>query len=90
MSLPEPRATTGDQALQAIITSPSDTLFATDFDGTLALIVDDPAQANADQGAVPALGRLAEHLGAVVVITGRPVRTAVRLGGSASPQACIR
>lgn len=81
MSLPEPLSVTGDQALQAIITSPSDTLFATDFDGTLAPIVDDPAQAYADQGAVAALARLAEHVGAVVVITGRPVRAAVRLGG---------
>jgi trehalose 6-phosphate phosphatase len=81
MSLPEPLSATGDQALQAVITSPSDTLFATDFDGTLAPIVDDPAQAYADQRAVAALGRLAEHVGAVVVITGRPVRTAVRLGG---------
>jgi trehalose 6-phosphate phosphatase len=81
MSLPEPLSATGDQALQAIITSPSDTLFATDFDGTLAPIVDDPAQAYADQGAVAALARLAEHVGAVVVITGRPVRAAVRLGG---------
>ena len=51
-----------------------------DFDGTLAPIVDDPEQAYADQAAVGALGRLGRRVGAVVVITGRPVRTAVRLG----------
>ena len=81
MSLPEPLSATGGQALQAIIDSPSDTLIATDFDGTLAPIVDDPAQAYADPTAVAALGRVGEHFGAVVVITGRPARPAVRLGG---------
>jgi trehalose-phosphatase len=37
MSLPEPLSAAGSKALQAIINSPSDTLNATDFDGTLAL-----------------------------------------------------
>ena len=81
MGLPEPRTTVGAQALQAIIESPNDTLIGLDFDGTLAPIVDDPEQAYADPAAVAALGRLGERVGAVVVITGRPVRTAVRLGG---------
>jgi trehalose 6-phosphate phosphatase len=81
MSVPEPLSATGGQALQAITDSPSDTLIATDFDGTLAPIVEDPAQAYADPTAVAALGRVGEHVGAVVVITGRPARGAVRLGG---------
>jgi trehalose 6-phosphate phosphatase len=81
MSLPEPLAAGGAKALEAIIDSPSDTLLATDFDGTLAPIVDDPEQAYADPDAVAALGRLGHRIGAVVVITGRPARTAVRLGG---------
>ena len=81
MGLPEPRTTVGAQALRAIIGSPHDTLIGLDFDGTLAPIVDDPEQAYADPAAVAALGRLGERVGAVVVITGRPVRTAVRLGG---------
>ena len=81
MGLPEPRTAIGAQALQAIIESPDDTLIGLDFDGTLAPIVDDPEQAYADPDAVAALGRLGERVGAVVVITGRPVRTAVRLGG---------
>ncbi len=66
---------------QAIINSPSDTLIATDFDGTLAPIVEDPAQASADPRAVAALGRLGHYVGTVVVITGRAARTAVELGG---------
>jgi len=80
MSLPEPLTAAGATALQAIIDSPSDTLLATDFDGTLAPIVDDPDQAYADPDAVAALGRLGHRIGAVVIITGRPARTAVRLG----------
>ena len=81
MSLPKPRTTAGARALQAIIRSPDDTLVGLDFDGTLAPIVDDPEQAYADHAAVAALGRLAVRVRAVVVITGRPVHTAVRLGG---------
>jgi trehalose 6-phosphate phosphatase len=84
MSLPEPRTPAGVRALQAVISSPSDTLIGLDFDGTLAPIVDDPEQAYADRAAVTALGRLSERVRAVVVITGRPVRTAVRLGGFGS------
>ena len=80
MSLPEPLAAEGSQALQAIVSSPSETLIATDFDGTLAPIVGDPEEAYADPDAVAALGRLGKLVGAVVVITGRPVRTVVRLG----------
>ena len=51
-----------------------------DFDGTLAPIVDDPEQAYADPAAVSALGRIGALM-QVVVITGRPARTAVQLGG---------
>ena len=80
MSLPEPLSVEASQALQAIINSPSETLIATDFDGTLAPIVDDPEKAYADQAAVAVLGRLGHRVGAVVVITGRPARTVVRLG----------
>ena len=80
MSLPEPRPATAAEVLEAVVSSPSQTLIATDFDGTLAPIVDDPEQAYADPEAVAALGRLGERVGAVAVITGRPVRMAVRLG----------
>ena len=80
MSLPEPVSSSGTAALKAILKSPSQTLLASDFDGTLAPIVDDPERAYADPDAVAALGRLGERIGAIVVITGRPVRTAVDLG----------
>jgi trehalose 6-phosphate phosphatase len=44
----------------------------TDFDGTLAPIVDDPADARPLPGVVEALGRLAGAFGRVGVISGRP------------------
>jgi trehalose 6-phosphate phosphatase len=80
VSLPESLPAAGAGTLEAILRAPSETLIATDLDGTLAPIVEDPEQAYADPKAVAALGRLGEHVGAVAVITGRPVRTAVRLG----------
>lgn len=70
----------GSDALQAVMTRPRTALIGVDFDGTLAPIVDNPEDAIADPNAVQALGRIGRHVGAVAVITGRPVRTAVRLG----------
>ncbi|GAB2572629.1 trehalose-phosphatase [Microlunatus antarcticus] len=67
--------------LQAVLDHPEQTLVGIDFDGTLAPIVADPEQAHADPRAVAALGRLGRLLGTVAVVTGRPARTAVRLGG---------
>jgi trehalose 6-phosphate phosphatase len=45
----------------------------TDFDGTLAPIVDDPAAARPLPGGVDVLGRLARRYGVVGVVSGRPV-----------------
>ncbi len=80
MSLRGPDTDAGVRALDAILHRPADVLVGLDFDGTLAPIVDDPEQAYADPAAVSALGRLGALVGSVVVITGRPARTAVRLG----------
>ena len=56
-------------------------LLATDFDGVLAPIVDDPERATIDPSARQALVRWAGLVGQVAIITGRPARTAVRLAG---------
>ena len=53
---------------------------ALDFDGTLSPIVEDPASATIHPDAPVALGDLAPHVRAVVVITGRPARQVVELG----------
>lgn len=79
MSADSPTAAAAD-ALQAIIDAPAKTLVGLDFDGTLAPIIDNPDAAYADPDAVRALARLGGLVGSVVIITGRPVRTAVRLG----------
>ena len=65
----------------AVLADPSGTLLALDFDGTLAHIVDDPTQAFAHPASVDALARLGTVLGQVAIITGRPVRQALQLGG---------
>jgi trehalose 6-phosphate phosphatase len=81
MSSSRPVSEAGIHAMQAITARPGDTLVALDFDGTLAPIVDDPESAYADPAAVAALGRLGALVGAVALITGRPARSAVQLGG---------
>jgi trehalose 6-phosphate phosphatase len=70
----------GREALEAIVSDSSGTMIALDFDGTIAPIVHDPEDAVADPDAVAAIARLGRLVGSVVVITGRPARTAVRLG----------
>jgi trehalose 6-phosphate phosphatase len=52
-----------------------------DFDGVLAPIVEDPAQAHIHPDAPDILASLAERVLAVAVVTGRPARQAVALGG---------
>ena len=80
MSPTRPESGVGNEAFDAILDRPVETLVAVDFDGTLAPITDDPEEAYADPAAVAALGRLGPLVGRIVVITGRPARTAVRLG----------
>jgi len=78
-----PRSATpeGQAGLDALLTSPGRALIGTDFDGTLAPIVADPRAARALPGAVPALIKLAQAVGTLAVITGRPAAEAVAYGG---------
>jgi trehalose 6-phosphate phosphatase len=80
VSLVEPITEAGKAAMAAIVADPTGTLVAVDYDGTLAPIVPDPEHAHPDAAAVRALGRLGSLVGRIVVLTGRPVKTAVRLG----------
>ena len=52
-----------------------------DFDGTLAPIVDDPESAHIHPDAPQVLTDLADVVRAVAVVTGRPARQALALGG---------
>ncbi|GAA0489727.1 trehalose-phosphatase [Streptomyces olivaceiscleroticus] len=81
--LAQPVSEAGRAGLATLLARPAEAVVALDFDGTLADIVPDPEQARAHPGVVRALARLAPLLRAVVVITGRPAETAVRLGGFA-------
>lgn len=66
--------------LAPLLEHPKALLVAVDYDGTLAPIVQDPAQATTHPDVVPALMRLAELGVRVAVVTGRPAATAVELG----------
>jgi len=70
-------------SISAPLDDPAGTLLALDFDGTLAHIVDDPTEAFAHADSVAALGRLGRALGAITIITGRPIGQALELGGFA-------
>lgn len=83
MDAAHPLTSAGAAALRAVAAAPETTLVALDFDGTLAPIIDNPEQAVADPDAVAALAELGTLVGTVAVITGRPARTAVTLGGFA-------
>lgn len=81
MPLPRPTTDAGRTALSAILAAPGSALVAADYDGTLAPIVADPAQAAPFPGAVEALAAVARRVGTAAVLTGRPAATAVALGG---------
>ncbi|QGV79920.1 trehalose-phosphatase [Streptomyces ficellus] len=82
-SLPRPTTPAGREGLAAFLADPGRAVVALDFDGTLADIVDDPEQARAHPGAVPAIAALAPRVASVAVVTGRPAGVAVRYGGFA-------
>ena len=59
----------------------AETVVGLDFDGTLAPIVEDPAEAHIHPDARVVLAGLAEQVLAIAVVTGRPARQALDLGG---------
>ena len=61
------------ELLAPFCTDPIGSAIFTDFDGTLAPIVDDPASARPLPGAVDVLDGLARRYGVVGVVSGRPV-----------------
>src|SRR3954452_22585456 len=71
----------GEQRYAALVHAAVETVVGLDFDGTLAPIVDDPAEAHIHPDAGEVLVALAEQVLAVAVVTGRPARQALDLGG---------
>lgn len=61
-------------ALTAVLAAdPAQSGLVLDFDGVLAPIGDDPAASALDPGTAGVLAELAQHLGAVAVLSGRPL-----------------
>ncbi len=71
----------GEQRYAALVRAAPETVVGLDFDGTLAPIVDDPEKARIHPDADAVLVDLATQVLAVAVITGRPARQALDLGG---------
>lgn len=71
----------GRQRYDALVAAASSAVVGLDFDGTLAPIVDDPEIAHIHPDAPGVLLALAGVVRAVAVITGRPARKALALGG---------
>jgi trehalose 6-phosphate phosphatase len=71
----------GRQRYDALVAAAQTTVVGLDFDGTLAPIVDDPESAHIHPDAPQVLLALVEVVRAVAVITGRPARKALALGG---------
>jgi trehalose 6-phosphate phosphatase len=80
----------GRAGLAAILDQPRSALLAFDYDGVLAPIVDDPTQSRPFPGTVPALARVAERVGSVVIISGRPASVVVNFGRFAEQPALSR
>jgi trehalose 6-phosphate phosphatase len=71
----------GEQEYAALVRAADDLVVGLDFDGTLAPIVEDPDEAHIHPDAAEVLVDLAAQVRAVAVITGRPARQALALGG---------
>jgi trehalose 6-phosphate phosphatase len=79
--LPEPKTPAGRAGLDAVVDDPADALLAFDYDGTLSPIVEDPSRAVPHPDVVDALAALSQRFKLVAIVTGRPVRTVLDLGG---------
>ena len=71
----------GQHRYDGLVAVARDVVVGLDFDGTLSPIVEDPEHAVIHPDAPAALVDLAAQVRAVVVITGRPARQVVELGG---------
>jgi trehalose 6-phosphate phosphatase len=70
-----------EQRYAALVAVAASTVVGLDFDGTLAPIVDDPDEAHIHPDAPEVLRRLADVVRAIAVVTGRPARKVLALGG---------
>ncbi|HCB07973.1 MAG TPA: trehalose-phosphatase [Nocardioides bacterium] len=71
----------GEQRYAVLVRAAAEAVVGLDFDGTLAPIVEDPEAAHIHPEAGGVLEALAAQVLAVAVVTGRPARQALDLGG---------
>lgn len=81
MSTPTLVTPAGREGWEAIVQDPAGAVIATDFDGVLSPLVEDPAMSRPVQGALDALARLARTVCQVAIVTGRPALVATELSG---------
>ncbi len=81
MSTPVLATPAGREGWEAIVKDPAGAVIASDFDGTLSPLVEDPSMSRAADGALDALARLASSVGQVAIVTGRPALVATELSG---------
>lgn len=81
MSTPELATAAGREGWEAIVEDPAGAVIASDFDGVLSPLVEDPAMSRAVDGALDALARLARTVKQVAIVTGRPALVATELAG---------
>jgi len=74
-------STEGEQRYAALVRAAGRTVVGLDFDGTLSPIVDDPEVAHIHPDAPAILVDLADRVRAIAVVTGRPARQVLALGG---------
>lgn len=70
-----------EERYDAFVRAAADGVVGLDFDGTLSPIVDDPERAHIHPDARDVLVELAREVRAIAVITGRPARQVLDLGG---------
>ncbi len=70
-----------EERYAALVAAAGSSVVGLDFDGTLAPIVDDPDSAHIHPDAAEVLLALSAVVRAVAVITGRPARKVLALGG---------
>ena len=76
-----PRTAAGREGLSALLALPTSALVALDYDGTLAPVVARPEDAVPERGALEALDAVAQKVGQLALITGRPCDVVVKLAG---------
>lgn len=71
----------GEQRYAALVRAAAESVIGLDMDGTLSPIVEDPAEAHIHPDAGGVLVDLARQVCTIAIITGRPARQALALGG---------